>query len=249
MKTCLAAALALALPAAPALAEIATVEVTATYAGEAPIPEGAILAVELRDVSKADAPSVTLSLQMLTVAGMPVTVALPYEDTLIDDRMTYAVAARLLSGDTVVARTTTSNMVLTRDAGDSVEIALEPMQTRQTTTPEPIPASVTWNAFEVGGRMLIVDTPPTLTVTEDGTVSVFAGCNQFTGQAEMTEGGFVVSQPMAGTRKACPPPVMELEAVVIDALGNTAGYVLNGDLLTLVNAYGVPTIRFSRAED
>lgn len=248
MKTFLAAALALIPLAGPALAEIKTVNVTATLEEGAPLPEGAVIAITLSDVSKADAPAVTLSQQVLSIAELPVTVDLPYEDTLIDDRMSYAVAAQVRSGESVIARTTTIFPVLTRDAGDSVEVALESMDMAKSEPAEPIPASVTWNAFEVGGRMLVIDNPPTLTVMEDGTFSVFAGCNQFNGQAEMTDGGFVVSKPMAGTRKACPPPVMELEKVVIEAMGNSKGYVLTDDRLTLVNAYGLPTIRFAKAE-
>jgi len=246
MKTLFAMALSLApLVATPALAEIRTVAVTAEMAETARLPDSAVIAIELLDVSKADAPSVTLSMQMLTIKGLPVAVELPYESELIDDRMSYAVAARIVSGDTVLARTTTSYPVITRGAGNSVEVTLEPMQMAASSSE--IETGVTWTAFEIGGRMLVLDTPPTLTVMPEGTFSVFGGCNQFTGQADMSDGNFTVTGPMAGTRKMCPEPVMKLEQDVVDAMTGAKGFVVSGNNLTLVNAAGVPVIRFQKA--
>lgn len=243
MKLSFAAALtALSLLSTAALAEVRTVTVTAALQSPGSLPDGSVLTIELLDVSRADAPSTTLSEQTFHVTALPVTTELPYESDLIDDRMTYAVAATLRSGETLLARTTSAHTVLTRGAGDSVEAVLETMTMSSGT--EPVEPDTTWTAFEIGGRMLVVDNPPTMTILEDGKFSFFGGCNQFSGQADISDGNFTVTQPIAGTRKACPPPMSTVEEAMIEAIGNSVGYVRNGELLTLVNRAGVATVRF-----
>ncbi|WP_375691825.1 META domain-containing protein [Pseudooceanicola sp. LIPI14-2-Ac024] len=245
MKAFAAPFLIAAALATPALAEVRTVTVTAEQQDAVEIPDGAMLRIDLLDVSKADAPSETITTQAMRITTLPLTVPLPYESELIVDNMTYAVSARVMSGESVLARTTTSHTVLTRGAGEAVTVVLEASQPAGDGTP--IDIEVTWTAFEIGGRMLIVDNPPTLTLMPDGTFSVFAGCNQVNGSAEVTETGFEVQQPMASTRKLCPEPQMKLEEMTVEALESTRGYVRNGDLLTFVNAAGVPVLRFSKA--
>ena len=68
----------------------------------------------------------------------------------------------------------------------------------------------------------------------DGTALVNTGCN--TGSAPVTvEGDTLVFGPLALTKKACEPALMELESVVASVLSGTATFTIEAATLTLRN--------------
>ncbi len=77
----------------------------------------------------------------------------------------------------------------------------------------------------------------TIAFLADGQVGGNSGCNQYTG-AYTIEGGHSLSfGPLAGTRKACPPPLMDLEALTLRTLEAVEGaYVRDGTTLELYGA-------------
>jgi putative lipoprotein len=227
--------------AGPALAEMAMLEVTVGYRERIALPPDAQLEVELLDVSRMDVAATLIASQRVRMTGVPMRVTLPYDPAVIDDRFTYSVSARLFSDDRVIFRTTQAAPVLTRGAGSAVELILQRMP-----APDPAPPALigtTWVVFEIAGRMLEVERPPTLLLAEGGGLSVFGGCNQFAGQVTLGEGTLAVADPLAGTLMACPDPASRLERDMVAALQATAGYVQTGDVLVLTNAAGVATLR------
>lgn len=233
-----------------AMAETATVSVTAQAEGDITLPEGSLLGIELLDVSRADAPSTIVSSVFMQVSALPVTLDVPYDTSMIDDRMSYTVSGSVMAGDGTVYHTTSAAPVITRDAGDSVTITLDGV-----ITPQEAPAPVSdplganaWTAYEIGGRMLVTDDAPTLTLMPDGTFSLYAGCNRYMGQADIADGAFVVAQPMAGTRMYCGDR-MALEQTTLEAFEASVGYLRTGDQLVLVNEAGLATMRFNETPE
>jgi putative lipoprotein len=238
----------LVLAGVPALAETRTLSVVATFGAGAVLPPDATIEVELLDVSRADASSVRLASRRFRLRAVPALLRLPYDSAAIDERMTYVVAARVVSGDAVVMRTTSAFPVLTRGATDRVEIVLERMGARATEdSGANALAGVTWAATEIGGRALIAEDPPTVLFEEDGGFSMYGGCNRFRGRAEISDGRIAFVEPIAGTMMMCPPQRMSLERDMLDALQATAGYVRSGESLSLTNAAGVVVARFRAA--
>ncbi|MEJ2482033.1 MAG: DUF4377 domain-containing protein [Gemmatimonadota bacterium] len=69
---------------------------------------------------------------------------------------------------------------------------------------------------------------------DDGRVGGSSGCNQFTGSYEIEGGHSLSFGPLAGTRKMCPPPMMELEKLTLEMLDSVEGvYVRDGSQLEL----------------
>lgn len=74
-------------------------------------------------------------------------------------------------------------------------------------------------------------------ITLDGSgtrVHGFSGCNALQGQYA-SAGGQLTFSALAGTRMACAPPLMALEAAVLQALGRTTGYRIDGEELALLD--------------
>ena len=74
-----------------------------------------------------------------------------------------------------------------------------------------------------------------ITLDGGGTrVHGFSGCNALQGQYA-NAGGQLTFSALAGTRMACAAPLMTLEAAVLQALGRTAAYQIDGEELTLLH--------------
>lgn len=104
---------------------IASVRGTVLYRERLPMPGGAVVSVRLLDVSRADAPSVTVAEQAIDSPGnVPVAFALDYDPAAIDPRATYSVSARIERGDELLWISDTHNPVLTRGAPDRVDVVV-----------------------------------------------------------------------------------------------------------------------------
>ncbi len=240
----------LVLAGAPASAEARLLPITATREDDAATPADAVLDVELLDVSRADAAAVRIASQRFRVERWPAALRLRYDDASIDPRMTYVVAARLVSGDSVILRTTSAYPVLTRNAPDSATIVLTNAG-RAEAAPPPGPGitGVSWAVTELGGRALVADDPPTLVFLDDGTFAMFGGCNRFRGKAPAADGRIAFSEPIVGTRRACPAPRMQLERDMLAALWTATRFERNGERLSLANDAGIAVVRLRAAPE
>lgn len=108
----LIAALALA---AAACGERNAVTGTVTFDGDQAIPEGAVMEVELRDVSLQDAAAPLIASQTIDDPGrFPVDFAVPYEPDDIDPRATYGLQVSVYLHDRLIYINDTAFDVLTR---------------------------------------------------------------------------------------------------------------------------------------
>lgn len=240
----LASVLAVFSAASKSSAQMQQVDATITYLERIALPPDAILEVDLLDTSRADTHSIRMSSQRFKMSAVPMSVQLTYDAALIEDRFTYTVAARIYSGGAVLFRSTTATPVLTRGAPSSVDIVLQKMpDSNAGSTSASSIVGIQWTVFEVTGRALVVENPPTLIVDQNGQFGLYAGCNRFTGKLTAEDGELVMPEQFAGTVMACPEDREKLEDDVLAALRNATGYVRNGPNLALTNAAGVTVLR------
>ena len=99
---------------------------TVTYRERIALPPDAIVKVQLVDVSRADASAIVLGEQLIDTAGkqVPFRFAIAYDPARIDERMTYAVQARIESGGRLLFISDQRYAVITRGAVKHVDMVL-----------------------------------------------------------------------------------------------------------------------------
>jgi para-nitrobenzyl esterase len=104
---------------------------TVTYRQRIALPAGSVVAVQLQDVSHADAPATVLASQTITTTGqqVPIPFALVYDPTVIDPRLTYALRATITINGKLGWANSEQVPVLTHDAPvGNVEVVVEPVR-------------------------------------------------------------------------------------------------------------------------
>jgi putative lipoprotein len=72
------------------------------------------------------------------------------------------------------------------------------------------------------------------------------GCNRYTGKGALARGKAAIG-PLASTRMACPPALMNQETRFLAALARAARYeILPGGLMAILDARGAAILRLSR---
>jgi putative lipoprotein len=240
--------------------ELATIEGEASYRERIVLRAGAVLEVELLDISRADAPSQRLaSIRIRAQGQVPIPFTLDYDPAMIEQNHTYAVTAKLILQGKVIYRSDTVHPVLTRGASNTVEILMVRMAAGDAAAPAPPEEAggasgdavslvgPTWVAEDIGGGGVIDDLQSHITFTAEGQAHGFGGCNNFTGGYTL-EGATLALGPLAGTRKACPPAIMNQETRFHQALGKVRGYRFENGLLILLDAESVPVMRLWRRD-
>lgn len=232
--------------AAPAAAESAAITGTATYRERIALRSGAVLEVELHDISRADAPSGRIAAVRIPVTGqVPIPFSLPYDPAGVTPGGRYAVRARLLYGDQVAFRSDTVHPVLSMGAGTTVEILL--VRARDgAAAPGAGPVGPLWLAEDIGGRGVVDRLQTTLTLDAAGRAFGSGGCNRFTG-GYVLEGATLRFQEMATTQMACVPAAMDQERRFHEALAGVRGWRMENGLLHLTDEAGATILRLSRA--
>jgi heat shock protein HslJ len=90
-----------------------------------------------------------------------------------------------------------------------------------------------WQLVEIDGQPLPAGIDPPLIHFERASVRGFAGCNRFNAPITESKPGEVVIGPAAGTKMACPPEKMELEARFLDQLAKVTRYGYVAEQLAL----------------
>lgn len=111
-------------------------------------------------------------------------------------------------------------------------------------TPNPL-LDMVWTVTSIGGDPVLPQSKVTFSIAADYRVGGSGGCNSYFAEADLTEPPLTFS-PVASTRMACDPALMDQEGRFFAALGATAGYELQGDSLKLFDAAGVPLIGLVR---
>jgi len=99
-----------------------------------------------------------------------------------------------------------------------------------------------WVAEDIGRQGVIDDLQSHVTFTAEGRAQGSGGCNNFSG-AYAHPGETLEIGPLASTKKACPPAIMDQEARFFEALGQARRYRFENGLLYLSDAQGMPVMR------
>lgn len=94
---------------------------------------------------------------------------------------------------------------------------------------------IVWQATELNGKPVAEGTVITMQLT-DGRIAGKSACNRYTGPytLDAPSRSLKVTGPVAGTRMACPPELMEIEAAFNDVLPTITAYrVEGGSVLTV----------------
>ncbi|WP_254442587.1 YbaY family lipoprotein [Ruegeria arenilitoris] len=219
-----------------------TIEGTATYRERIAVRPGTTLFVELQDVSRADAPSVTLAAQRYALTGVPAPFELNYDDALIDDRMQYVVRATMYQGDKLLMTTDQAYPVITNGAGNSADLVLVQAAGQGLASLE----NSKWTAVGLNGDVLNAERQPQIEFAEGGTFGGTGGCNRFSGQVEISGNSINFPDNMAATLMACPPSIEEVEKQFFDALQKVTTYAVSGNSLVFLDEAGEPVVNFVR---
>ena len=227
---------------AAGVASAGKIEGTATYRERIAVTPGTTLFVELQDVSRADAPSVTLAAQRYALTGVPAPFELTYDDALIDDRMQYVLRASIFQGDKMLMTTDQAYPVLTGGTDGATDLVLVQATGQEAATLE----NSKWTAIGIDAEVLSAERPPQIEFTQDGSFGGTGGCNRFSGQAEISGNAIDFPDNMAATLMACPPELEEVERQFFDALQRVTTYAVAGDSLVFLDDAGEPVLKFVR---
>lgn len=103
-------------------------------------------------------------------------------------------------------------------------------------------AGTTWRPAPLSGHAGTPDRPVFIKFGPAGRVNGYAGCNSFTGSYRQT-GDTMVLGPLATTRMACAPDVMEREQWLLETLRQTRRIAVTAGELTLKTVQGATSLR------
>lgn len=222
---------------------------TATYRERMALPPGAVLDVELLDISRADAPARRIATTWVEVQGqVPIAFSLSYDPARIDPRMRYSVSARLRLRGEVLFRSDRVTPVLTQGAGRQVEILLVRARPAAAGGGDgSSPVGPLWIAEDIGGRGVVDRLQTSITFGADGRAYGSGGCNRFTGGYTL-DGDKLSFGAMAQTNMACVEAAMDQEQRFHQALGAVRGWRIENGLLHLTDGQGATVVRLARGE-
>ena len=102
-----------------------------------------------------------------------------------------------------------------------------------------------WSLVSIGGSPVLASESTSLQF-EKGRLSGSDGCNRYATGYNASDSSLKIGPNIAGTRMACPAPVMEEAKTFIEILGRTAAYRRDGERMTLLDGSGRPLANFQR---
>lgn len=226
-----------ALADAPYTADV-TLEGNVMYRERMMLPRGSRTVVKLVDVSRADAPSVTIaSAEIADAAASPVPYKLSYDPNLIDKRGRYALQATIYDGDRMLFTTTEHHPALGED-GTKTDIFVQRIANEAEADAE-LTLYGRWLAEDIEGGGVIDRAQTTLEIAQDGAVHGSGGCNRYSGSAKI-DGDKLAFGALASTNMACAEALMNQEGKFHAALAKVASFSIDQEKskLTLMDADG-----------
>jgi len=104
-----------------------------------------------------------------------------------------------------------------------------------------------WLAVDISGVGVAGESHSTLRFAAPNQVDGNTGCNPFRGPLA-TEGASIRLGPLATTRRACTPELMDQERHYLMALAQASGMRLDGTELVLLDQSGQTLVRYSRVD-
>ena len=218
-------ALVLALPAArPVLAKVRVLRGTVSYRERIALPANAILEVTLLRVSLSDGSSTVIGIARGRIRGrIPIPYRLPFDDRRLQRGNAYSLRARITVDGTVWFSSEAPKAV----ANGPIQGDMQVKRVAAKAPDRPTPHGK-WLAESIRGGGVIDNLQSTIEIAEDGMVSGNGGCNGFGGKATMT-GDKISFGPLAATKMACPPAIMDQEGKFLAALGDARRWMIDDD--------------------
>ena len=215
-----------------------------TYRERILLDPGAVIEVQLLDVSKADAPAIEIASQTIEAAGrqVPIPYELAYDPAQIDPRLRYNVSARILVNGELRWINQQAYPVLTQgNPANDVEIVVNMVSGGRDGL---LDREWKLGSLVVDGAEVALeeDVSTTIQFAADGMYSGSGGCNRYSG-SYTREGNTLSLGVAASTLMACETG-MDQEAAFFSALPQVAVYELTADGLRLSSADGDTTLSF-----
>lgn len=211
-------------------------------------PEG-VLTVTVEDVSRADAPATVLGQTSAALNGRqsPIPFAVLYPRSAVNPGSVYAVRARITVSDRLLFTTTERYQVdPLNPAPVDLLVAAVPAPEEAPPVPDASLTDTYWKLVEVAGRPVTVTDgarePHIVLHGQDGRVAGSGGVNRLMGGYAL-QGDSLTFAQMATTMMAGPPEAMQQEQAILSALQAVRGYRISGDILTLLDDAGRPTVK------
>ncbi len=234
-------------------AETAVLTGTVSYRERIALPGGSRIEVEIRDVSRADAPAETIASTVIITEGenVPIPFTIEYAPEKINPSMTYSVFARIFMGEDL--RWITSDHVSFLEEGvpvQNVELVLTAARTSAPTTPS---APVAPATLDGKNYRLVSFNGVSVPQNENYTLSFGQGtisakfCNNMSG-SYIVSGVTIKASPLISTLMYCASPsgLMNMETAFGTMLDSGATFVAAGN--TLMISAGTNTMMFAAAQ-
>ncbi len=213
---------------------------TVTYLPRIALPPNAVVHVRIEDVSRADAPAITLAEQTIPTEGrqVPSPFALEYDPSRIEGGHRYAVRAEIRGpGEGLLWTTDTMHPVLTLGApSDRVEVRV--VQAMNAPGPGEMSALAgpEWRLVRIETAAGAAVTPDgdelyTLTFGTDSRYNGQADCNRYGGEYRIEGGDRLELERGLSTLAACAPPSVSEDFFRV--LNEVKGFSVGGDQLRL----------------
>jgi heat shock protein HslJ len=192
----------------------------------------------VEDISRADAPAITIGEQIIKNPShqVPIPFKIEYNLDDIDERYTYAMRVRIEVESELWFTNTSRYQVITRGYPTSnVEVVLEKVGPRETQTLE----DTTWALESYGDKgnpkPLIEDTEITIEFKgSEGQFSGSAGCNRYFGSYEKEGGNLSIPGPIGATEMSCGEEIDNQEREYLNTLQAARLYNIEDSRLTII---------------
>jgi putative lipoprotein len=234
-----------------ATAEKAAVTGTAMYRERIMLPPTAVFEATLEDISRQDVAATVLGKVRIDGPG-PYEFSIPYDPVQIDERMSYSVRGRLSVDEQLMFTTDTNYPVLTRGAGNEVNLMLK--RVANPTAADGGDAvtleNTYWALTHLGSEAIeLTEHSQQPHLRLDATSSHAGGsgdCNRFSGGYAL-DGNTLTFGQLAMTMMACIEG-MDVDNRLAAALSDTKTFTVEGRQLQLVDAGGTVVASFEVGE-
>lgn len=225
-----------------------TITGTVSYLPRIALPPDAIVEVSLVDVSRADAPAITLSSQKIVTGGrqVPFPFTLLYDPEQISPGLSYAIQSRITVGGDLKFVTMTQFPVITNGHPTDIEVQVEPI-TPVAAAEEIRLTSAIWQLEQIryrdGVRLVPASSSNyTLEFMANGNLAIRADCNQVSGSYTQNDSGLTIELGPT-TLAACLPESIDQE--YLQALQHANSYFFENGNLFIDTKLNSSTIQFS----
>lgn len=208
---------------------------TVTYFQRMALPPDAVVTVWLQDLASAK----RLAEMKIPTTGrqVPIPFVLSFDPASIDPARSYVVQASISSAGRTMFGTNTPSSVLTRGAGASVVLTVEPVAAAAPGGATATLINTYWKLIDLGGTSPVGQEDNReanfILSAEGSSIAATGGCNRMFGNYESGPDLTLKLKVGGISMMACAEPLMKQEARFVEALNATTSYRIDGTKLEL----------------